>query len=52
MTGQYPGRKYRQGHQTKDDGKEESGVWSQQTDTEGAGDECALLIKVPPHGRI
>ena len=52
LTGQYPGRKYRQGHQTKDDGKEESGVRSQQTDIEGAGDEHAMLIKVLSHGKI
>ena len=51
LTNQYPGRKYRWGNQTKDDGKEKGGVRSHQPDAEGA-DERAMLIKVPPCGRI
>uniref|UniRef100_A0A8C9CT50 Transcription factor BTF3 n=1 Tax=Peromyscus maniculatus bairdii TaxID=230844 RepID=A0A8C9CT50_PERMB len=44
--------KYRQGNQTKDDGKEKGRFRSQKPDPEGAGDEHAMLIKVPPHGKM
>ena len=37
--------------QTENDGMRLSGVRSHQSDAEGAGDECAMLIKVPPCGR-
>lgn len=46
-----PGRKYRQGNQTTYDGKT-GRVWNHQSDTEGTGDEYAMLIKELPHGRV
>ena len=46
-----PVRKYRLGDQTKDDRKKKGRIRSRQSDTEGAGGECAMLIKVLPYGR-
>ena len=45
LIGQQPGRKYRWGNQTKDDGKENGGVRGHQSDAEGAGNESAMLKK-------
>ena len=46
------GQQGRQESQTEKDGKKEGRVWSPQPHAEGAEDECAMLIKALPHGRV